>query len=76
VRHTQVFCDRCRREITDQPGVIEFRATGALLPALDRVDLCGECAARLLEWLRAVAAAPEQGRELSPLLMDREPFHP
>jgi hypothetical protein len=53
MRTTILHCDRCRREITDQPGVIEFRATGAFLPALDRVDLCSECAARLLEWLRS-----------------------
>jgi hypothetical protein len=62
MRTVTIHCDRCRRVIERQPGVVELRALGALLPALDgRVDLCGACAARLLEWLRS--PDPEDPRD-------------
>jgi hypothetical protein len=73
VRTTTVHCDRCKARIDGPMSTLE--TAGELADTLPRIDLCSSCGRALVEFLRAVAA-PAQGRERSPLLLDREPFHP
>jgi hypothetical protein len=73
MRVVTMTCDRCGARIGGPMSTLAV--SGTLADTIERIDLCGPYSARLLEWLRALSA-PGQGWELSPLLMDREPFHP
>jgi hypothetical protein len=50
VRTTTVTCDRCRRVIEADAGMIV--GLGVLKDTLGPVDLCDGCARELLDWLR------------------------
>ena len=57
MRQTTLICDKCGDVILDHASVLSITAAGELKPAIDRIDLCGECSARLLEWIRSRVAA-------------------
>jgi hypothetical protein len=55
-----ISCDRCAAVITEKAAVLTVEA-GALRDRLHTpVDLCPECARKLLEWLAAPTAREEK----------------
>lgn len=54
MKMTTVICDRCRTDCTIDPGRNHLAVKAGNLtrgPRSEGVDLCGDCSARLLEWL-------------------------
>jgi hypothetical protein len=56
MRNVSILCDRCGQIVLEHGSLLTIEAKGDLKTPVDRVDLCGDCAAAFVNWLRSRAA--------------------
>ena len=65
MRVVSIACDRCKRAVEDQAGVLRLEGAGVLHP-MTPIDLCPTCAARFVEWVQGDdRVEPESARSCS-----------
>ena len=52
MRTTSVCCDKCGSVILENASMLEVKAIGDIRPLAEKIDLCGECANRFIEFIR------------------------